>query len=571
MAESPGRIRARTFSRTGLTELSERARRWGILPAYHGWQGDLVETSGDVEQAILAAMGASKDRAPRLRHPKLPNEPCWPPPRRAWGWAVQLYALRSRDSWGVGDLADLRRFARWSRQAGASVILLNPLGAQTPTMPYEASPYYASTRRFRNILYLRVEEIEGADKVDVSAERDAARRLNEQRLIDYDQVFRLKSEALEKIFRVAPESQGLSGYVARQGGALRDFATFNALCEVHGPAWRDWPHGGDEPSALRVAYHQWLQFHIDRQLARASHEIGLITDVPVGFASDGFDAWRWKDYLAPGVRVGAPPDEFFRDGQDWGIPAFNSWKLGYAHWTPFIDAIRSASSHAAGVRLDHVMGLFRLFWIPDGMTAAQGAYVKYPAPTLLSLLANESRRAKAFVIGEDLGLVEPAVRRNLRKKGSLSYRLVWFEGSDPDQWPRDAVAAVGTHDLPTVAGIWTRSEPEHRLHHLREKLVSMTHLPDETPPVDVAVAVYQRLARGRPRIVLVAMEDALGVHERPNVPGTTNQFPNWRLALPVPLEEIEQADGVQRIVSEMEAAGRSANHRPRRSGLPSRG
>jgi len=501
-------------------------------------------------------MGASKDRAPRLRHPNLPNEPCWPPPRRAWGWAVQLYALRSRDSWGVGDLADLRRFARWSRQAGASVILLNPLGAQTPTMPYEASPYYTSTRRFRNILYLRVEEIEGADKVDVSAERDAARRLNEQRLIDYDQVFRLKSEALEKIFRVAPESQGLSGYVARQGGALRDFATFNALCEMHGPAWRDWPHGGDEPSALRVAYHQWLQFHIDRQLARASREIGLITDVPVGFASDGFDAWRWKDYLAPGVRVGAPPDEFFRDGQDWGIPAFNPWKLGHAHWTPFIDAIRSASSHAAGVRLDHVMGLFRLFWIPDGMTAAQGAYVKYPAPTLLSLLANESRRAKAFVIGEDLGLVEPAVRRNLRKKGSLSYRLVWFEGSDPDQWPRDAVAAVGTHDLPTVAGIWTRSEPEHRLHHLREKLVSMTHLPDETPPVDVAVAVYQRLARGRPRIVLVAMEDALGVHERPNVPGTTTEMPNWRLALPIPIEEIERIEGPQRIAEAMRAAGR---------------
>jgi 4-alpha-glucanotransferase len=273
------------------------------------------------------------------------------------------------------------------------------------------------------------------------------------------------------VFQVAPQPKGLDAYQRRQGGVLRDFAAFNARCERYGPAWRDWPGGSPEPSADRIAFHQWLQFHVDRQLAWASREIGLITDVPVGFASDGFDAWRWRDYLAPGIRVGAPPDEFFRDGQDWGLPAFNPRRLGRARWEPFIDAIRSAGHHAAGVRLDHVMGLFRLFWIPEGMTASQGAYVKYPAPILLSLLAAESRRANAFVIGEDLGLVEPTVRRHLRKKGSLSYRLVWFEGSDPAFWPHDAVAAVGTHDLPTIAGIWTRSEPEHRLHHLRDKLV----------------------------------------------------------------------------------------------------
>jgi len=254
--------------------------------------------------------------------------------------------------------------------------------------------------------------------------------------------------------------------------------------------------------------------------------------------------------------VGAPPDEFFRDGQDWGIPPFNPWRLAAARWEPFIDAIRGAGRHATGIRLDHVMSLFRLFWIPDGMPAARGAYVRYPAPILLSLLASESRRAGAFVIGEDLGLVEPTVRKHLRKKGSLSYRLVWFEGSDPARWPHNAVAAVGTHDLPTVAGIWTRSEPEHRLHHLREKLVSLTHLPDETPPIDVAVAAYRLLAHGRTRIVLVSMEDALGVHERPNVPGTIDEFPNWRLALPSSLEEIETAEGVLRIAQEMRAAGR---------------
>ncbi|HEV2027438.1 MAG TPA: 4-alpha-glucanotransferase [Candidatus Dormibacteraeota bacterium] len=550
----------------------DRGARWGILPSYFGWQGDLVETPHATSEAILAAMGATQDRPPRVRRPTLPDEPCAPPPKRAWGWAIQLYALRSRESWGIGDLADLRRFGRWSRRHGASILLLNPLGAQTPTLPYQPSPYYSSSRRFRNFLYLRIDEIEGAEQCAAELEplREAALNLNQERLIDYDQVFELKTKALDCIFQVAPEPPGLTAWVRGQGSALRDFATFNALAEVHGPAWRDWPtelrhprSGGMEASrsehAARIAFHQWLQFHIDRQLARASKEIGLVTDVPVGFASDGFDAWRWQELLAPGVRVGAPPDEFFRDGQDWGLPAFNPWKLGEAHWEPFVEAIRSAARHAAGVRLDHVMGLFRLFWIPDGMTAAQGAYVRYPAATLLALLANESRRAGAFVVGEDLGLVPPTVRKHLRRRGSLSYRLLWFEGSEPMAWPRDAVAAVGTHDLPTVAGIWTRSEPEHRLHHLREKLVSMTGLPDETPPVGVAVAAYAALALGRPRIVLASLEDALGVNERPNVPGTTTEFPNWRLALPSSIEDVENADGVNRIASAMNAAGRSAN------------
>src|SRR6202521_4407011 len=486
-----------------------------------------MHTSQNAEAAMLGAMGASSDDPPPIRPLDLPNEKCAPAPERAWGWAVQLYALRSKDSWGVGDLADLRRFARWSRSQGASVMLLNPLGAQTPTLPYQPSPYYASTRRFRNTVYIPVEDVEGAEKVDLAELRDSARGLNAERLIDYDQVFQLKTRALDLIFRAAPQPTGLRPYLRAQGRALRKFARFNALCEIHGPAWRSWPENLPEPDAERIAFHQWLQFHVDRQLARASREIGLITDVPVGFASDGFDAWRWRDLLAPGMRVGAPPDEFFRDGQDWGCPAFNPWKLSDAHWEPFIDAIRSAAAHAAGVRLDHVMGLFRLFWIPDGMTAAPGAYVRYPAATLLALLANESRRAHAFVVGEDLGLVPPTVRKHLRQRGSLSYRLLWFEGSEPGRWPLHAVASVGTHGPP--------------------------------PPGDVAVAAYGALAKGRPRIVLTSLEDALGVTERPNVPGTTTEFPNWRLALPTSLEDIERADGVNRIADAMNAAGRSAN------------
>jgi len=539
------------------------------VPSYSGWQGGLVETQAKTEAAILAALGATDRKPPRRRRLRFPDERCAPAPERAWGWAIQLYALRSRASWGIGDLADLRRFGRWSRRAGASVVLLNPLAAQNPTLPYQASPYYASTRRFRNVVYLRVEEIAGAGRAAEQIERLRAQAmtLNHARLIDYDQVFRLKLQALEAIFETAPEPAGFAAWVRGQGGPLRDFATFCALCEVHGPAWRSWPAAVRRPDgdgidaarrtlSRRVALHRWMQFHVDRQLARASREIGMITDVPVGFASDGFDAWRWQDLIAPDMRVGVPPDEMFRDGQDWGAPAFDPWKLARARFEPFVETLRSAARHASGMRLDHVMGLFRLFWIPNGMAAGDGAYVRYPAQSLLARLAAESRRAGTFVVGEDLGLVEPAVRRHLRRIGSLSYRLFWFETADPGRWPVDAVATISTHDLPTLAGLWKLSDPEPRLHHLRERLVKVTGLADSAPPVDVAVATYAALARGRSRIVLASLEDALGVEERPNIPGTGQERPNWRLALPKPVEEIEQAPGARRIAEAMRAAGR---------------
>jgi 4-alpha-glucanotransferase len=207
------------------------------------------------------------------------------------------------------------------------------------------------------------------------------------------------------------------------------------------------------------------------------------------------------------------------------------------------------------------MGLFRLFWIPSGAGAAAGAYVRYPGADLLGILTAESRRANAFVIGEDLGLVEPSVRTRLRRRGALSYRLLWFEGPTPDEWPKNAVAAVGTHDLPTVAGIWNLTEPDHRQHRLRQRLVDATHLPDGTPAIEVAASAYAALASSRSRIVLASLEDALAVEERPNVPGTTTEFPNWRLSLPISIEGIEHDGGVRRIVEAMNAARRVARSR----------
>jgi 4-alpha-glucanotransferase len=552
--------------------MADALERLGIMPTYVSYRGEVVRPSGASIDAVVGAMKG--DRPHRIVSHRRPGDPvlCAPPPAHAWGWAVQVYAVRSKDSWGIGDFADLRTLGSWAARGGASVILISPLGAQPPTPHQEPCPYYSSSRRFLNLLYLRVEEIPGAERCagELGPLHDEARALNRQRHIDHDAVFRLKLAALEIVHRAEPEPAGLRSWVSAQGQALLDYSTFTALSEIHGPAWRDWPPGLQHPGraevaadrrrlAGRVAFHEWVQFHLHEQLSRAAAEIQLIGDVPVGFSSDGFDSWRWQDLIAPDVRVGAPPDFFFPDGQDWGMPAFDPWKLAGVNFEPFADAIRAVASHAGGLRLDHVMSLYRLFWIPDGMSASAGVYVRYPATALFNILAAESGRSGAFVIGEDLGLVEPSVRTGMRRRRALGYRLMWFEDVPPDQWPRDSVAAIGTHDLPTVAGIWNLSEPDQRQHHLRHRLLDATHLPDGTDAVEVAVGVYMKLASAGSRIVLVSLEDALGVEERINVPGTTTEWPNWRLALPHTLDGIERAAGPARIAEVMAAAGRASN------------
>ena len=551
--------------------MGDRARAWGVQRTYTGFRGDAVTPPEATVAAILGSMDALRKRRPKAGQTGAGESVCHPAPVRAWGWAVQMYAVRSRDSWGIGDLADLRRLGRWARAAGASVILINPLGAQAPLPHQEPCPYYSSSRRFLNLLYLRVEDVAGADRcaAELAPIRAAGRALNSTRLIDHDIVFKLKNEALSLIYRAEPRPAGLSSWVKRQGRGLRDFATFNAVAEVRGASWRGWPERLRHPRAAgindvqqklaeRIAFHEWVQFHLHKQLARAESEITLIADVPVGFASDGSDAWRWQDLMAPGMRVGAPPDSFFPDGQDWGMPAFDPWKLRAAHLEPYVEAIRSAAAQAGGLRLDHVMSLFRLFWIPDTANAAAGAYVRYPSKELLEILASESQRAGAFVIGEDLGLVEKSVRTEMRRRHMLGYRLLWFDETDPASWPRDSVAAITTHDLPTIAGIWRLSEPDQREHHMRHRLVDVSGMPDGADAVDVAVACYTRLASARSRLALATLEDALGVDERPNHPGTTTEFPNWRLAIPQSLEEFEHADGPRRIAEAMASARRSA-------------
>jgi 4-alpha-glucanotransferase len=497
-------------------------------------------------------------------------EKCVLPPGDRWGWAVQLYSTRSRQSWGMGDLADLRRVAAWSAGLGAGLLLVNPLSAVAPTLPQAASPYYPTSRRFRNPLYLRVEEVPGAERIAADLDRLAAagRALSADRHVDRDAVFRLKHEALRAIRAGAAPDPDFDAYRLEQGKDLEQFAAYCALVAQFGEDWRQWPAEFRQPGgaaveafcrqhSAEVAYHQWLQWLLDRQLARAARELPIVQDLPIGFDPSGADAWIWQGLLAEGISVGAPPDAFNAEGQNWALPPFVPERLRAAAYEPFIQTIRAALRHAGGLRIDHVMGLFRLWWIPAGHKAAEGVYVRYPADDLLGIIALESHRAGAVVIGEDLGTVEPGVRERLAERQVLSVRLLWFEERPPAEYPRLSLAAVTTHDLPTIAGLWSGADlaaqqkigmPENQeMPKLRQRLAELLGVADDAPVEEVIEKAYGALGGAASTLVTATLEDAQAVSERPNMPGTTRQWPNWSLALPADIETMAAAELPRRI------------------------
>ena len=493
---------------------------------------------------------------------------------RTWGWAIQLYAARSKRSWGMGDLADLRRLGTWAARGGAGIALISPLAAASPLVPQQPSPYFPSSRRFRSPLYLRVEEVDGAATLgDLPSIAARARALNVDRRIDRDEVFRLKLGALERIWDVVSrrELRDFDAFVAEQGSGLNQFATFCALAERFGCGWHGWPEPIRHPSspavrdaarkrpmAHRIRFHMWLQFQIDRQLARASRVVPVMQDLPIGFDADGADAWAFQDVLAEGISVGAPPDEFNTRGQDWGLPPFVPGKLRRAGYQPFIDTIRGCVRHSGGLRIDHVMGLFRLFWIPNGMEPKQGAYVRSNARDLLAIVAIESQRARAVIVGEDLGTVEEETRADLMRHNVLSYRLLWFEKGPPSRFPEQALAAVTTHDLPTIAGLWTGSDVaaqtelglapnEKGTREILNRVKRLARASRRTPLPKVITSLHEALAAAPSRILTATLDDAMAVQERPNMPATTTEWPNWSIALPSPIETLEKNATAARI------------------------
>ncbi|MBV9412163.1 MAG: 4-alpha-glucanotransferase, partial [Acidimicrobiia bacterium] len=440
------------------------AEAWGIQREYVDARGERRRAPDATVEAVLDAMGATPDGPPPAPHVR-PADParCPLPGGRAWGWAAQLYAARSSTSWGIGDLKDLGQLARWAREKGAGFVLINPLHAAAPVLPQDPSPYYPSSRRFRNVLYIRVDDVPGAASADIETTAASAKRLNAKRLIDRDEVLRLKLEALGRIWDDFRGDPAFDAYLAEQGTAIDHWATFCVLAETHGDDWRTWPSPYRRPGTPdvvrvwmehhdRVRFHQWLQWVLDVQLREASSHVDVMHDLAVGFSPGGFDAWSWQSLLASGMSIGAPPDEFNTQGQVWGLPAFDPWKLRAAGYRPFVDTIRASLRYAGALRIDHALGLARLYWVPDDAPPSEGVYVHYPFADLLEVIARESEAAGAYVVAEDLGTSEPEILDALADRQLLSYRLVWFEAKQPDAYPKLAMAAVTTHDLPTIAG-----------------------------------------------------------------------------------------------------------------------
>jgi 4-alpha-glucanotransferase len=524
--------------------------------------------------------------------------PTLPEPPRTWGWMLQLYALRSASSWGIGDLADLREFVTWTVTAhGSGAVLVNPLHAVTPTNPVQPSPYSPSSRRFINPLYLRIADIgayrrgdpalrEEVDALWVDSRGVDSRGVDSRgERIDHDAVWQAKRAALELLWR----ADGAPCPVMSDG--LRDFATFCALAQRHGPRWSRWPTELRHPATARadpqrVAFHAWVQQQCDEQLATARDaasgmSIGVVHDLAVGVDPEGADAWALQDVLATGVTVGAPPDTFNQQGQDWGLPPWRPDRLAATGYAAYRDMLRAVLAHADGLRIDHVAGLWRLWWVPPGASPYQGTYVRYNADAMLAALALEAHRAGAVVIGEDLGTVEPEVTETLATQRMLGCAVLWFARDEqipgapllaPQHWPQQAAASISTHDLPTAVGFlrgehvraratlgllndeaaeWAQARAQ------RAELISLLHAEGLLDAEDlgaededeIVVAMHALLARTPCRLLLVSPYDVVGEIHQPNLPGTVDEYPNWRLPLPVTLEQLQRDPRVERVVA----------------------
>lgn len=516
--------------------------------------------------------------------------------RRGWGLATQLYSVRSKRSWGVGDFADLADLATLSGQRGADYVLVNPLHAAEPVPPVQPSPYSPSTRRFFHPIYIRVEAIPELAYLK-PRKRAAVDRLQEQvqglnrdgDRLDRNAVYAAKLQALELLYhaRRSPARQAAFDEFCRiSGSGLEDFALWSAIREdlaPEDPLWKD-PDcalGSAEAESLRskladrIGFHRWLQWICDEQLEaaqvaarRAGMRLGVVHDLAVGVDLSSADAWTLRGVLAPGVSVGAPPDMYNQLGQDWNQPPWHPGRLAEAGYAPFRNMLATVLRHAGGIRVDHILGLFRLWWVPAGNSPREGAYVRYDHEALIGILALEAQRAGAVVIGEDLGTFEPWVRDYLAARGILGTSILWFENDGdsplpPERYRTQALASVNTHDLPPTAGylagdhvglrsrlgLLERSEAEERAEHVAtlEKMMGLLRERGLLPEGGAAVsggdgpvgteehtieALHRLLAQSPSVLLGVALVDAVGERRVQNQPGTTEAlYPNWQVPL----------------------------------------
>lgn len=503
---------------------------------------------------------------------------------RAWGLMAQLYSVRSKASWGVGDLADLADLA-WlgAHRAGADFVLVNPLAAAEPRAPMTPSPYLPTSRRFVNPLYIRVEDVRetgylsAADRSLVEWSFDPVRDLSSDGgPIDRDAAWEAKKAALEVVF-AAPRSTARQAafdeFRASQGKGLEDFATWCVLADHFGD--RDWSPEALDPTSPAVAalrgelddqvdFYCWLQWVADEQLEAAQRtatvagmSIGIMHDLAVGVHPHGADAWAHGGVMARGVTVGAPPDVYNQQGQNWSQPPWDPSALARAGYAPYRDLLRTVLRHAGAIRVDHIIGLFRLWWIPGAARADAGAYVRYDHEALVGILCLEAQRAGAIVIGEDLGVFEPWVRDYLAERGILGTSVLWFEKGeggrplDPEAYRRLALATITTHDLPPTAGYLAGEHVD-----LRERLGLLTApaaqvrqvaraerdgmvaflgerglIGDDPSERELVEALHVLITRTPAVLVGVSLADAVGERRTQNQPGTDQEYPNWKVPL----------------------------------------
>lgn len=567
-------------------------------------------------------LSLSLDGLPPAQMPLIVCPPtCHRPPAlegggRVWGVSVQLYGVRSRRNWGMGDFTDLAHLANLFGRQGAALIGVNPLHALYPHNPEHCSPYSPSSRRFLNVLYIDVEAVldfaECAEAQAAVAAPQFQARLHSLRaapLVDYTGVAAAKFPLLERLYahfrahhltRDTARAADFRRFVAAGGEDLYRYALYEAL-QAHFHAqdpgvwgWPAWPEAFRDPSGPAVAawavahaeevqYRLYLQWLAGEQLARAAQAarasgmaIGLYLDLAVGVDRGGAETWMHRKLYAFEASVGAPPDDFNLHGQDWGLPPLIPHRLRDTAYAQFIGTLRANMAAAGALRIDHVMALMRLYWVPPGLPADQGAYVGYPLQDLVGILALESQRAHCLVVGEDLGTVPDAMREAMHARAILAYRLFYFEKhwegdqrfKAPHEIGHGALVAASTHDLPTLAGFWRGIDLEWRARlnlfpseALREaqivtraqdraRLLWALHQegllpegvsldPAQVPEFthELRLATHRYLARSAAPILLIQTEDLLGELEQANLPGTVAEHPNWRRKLSLPLED----------------------------------
>src|SRR5262245_11749909 len=545
-----------------------------------------------------AAIGRFSEEALLIVCPERAHQGGQSAPPRMWALAVQLYAVRSARNWGHGDFADLLALIELAADLGASGVGLNPLHALFDDRPTEPSPYFPNSRLFLNPLYIDLDAVPEFPGRRAAGLEQTIERLRGEGQVDYAAVADAKMRALRLAYRnfrqagSAERRDAFDRFRRARGAVLARFASFELLRRKFAAPWWDWPppwrsvddgaladlRRTEEAELGFFEFAQWLAHgQLDRCRSRARERglaIGLYLDIAVGVRRDGFDAWCDQDAVLPGMAIGAPPDLLNRSGQNWGLAAVNPVALEARHFEPFHRMLRASMQYAGAIRLDHVLGLKRLFLVADGMTAAHGAYIRCPFEALLAVTALASGESRCIVIGEDLGTVPEQFRETLTDWGIWSYQVMLFERlpggafAGPHAYRENALVTFATHDLPTYAG-WrgkhdlavkqalgidpgeSGEERDAAFNALSQALAG------RGLAADSFTAVGRYLADAPSRLLVVSIEDLLGVTEQVNLPGTIDEHPNWRLRLPVDLDDLGHQEGVGALADSMRAAGRS--------------